>query len=111
MEVLAAFIREHSHQQWPPLDPSSEQQKRSTRPDIQAALTVIGRCEWRREYRRERRSRDVTRIDLTDANLTGATFFGNLSGARLLDAHLQGVILVDAHLDNAILNAADLSEG
>ena len=36
MEVLAAFIREHSHEQWPPPRPGSEQQKRSTRPDIQA---------------------------------------------------------------------------
>ena len=41
MEVLTAFIREHSHQQWPSPGPAAE--LRSTRPDVhRAALTVIG---------------------------------------------------------------------
>jgi hypothetical protein len=43
MEVLTAFIREHSHEQWPPSDhPASRGQEPSTRPDVQAALTVVG---------------------------------------------------------------------
>ena len=43
MEVLTAFIREHSHKQWTPLDPrASRGQERSTRPDVQAAFTVVG---------------------------------------------------------------------
>ena len=47
MEVLSAFIREHSREQWPPL-PADDQsdadsEARTTRPDVQAAVTVIGR--------------------------------------------------------------------
>ena len=43
MEVLTAFIREHSREQWPPPDTGNPEQERSTRPDVQAALTVVGR--------------------------------------------------------------------
>src|SRR5215467_9400652 len=50
MEVLTAFIREHSHDQWPPPDhPASYPQGRSTRPDVQAAVTVIGRRQAGRD--------------------------------------------------------------
>src|SRR5262249_858855 len=42
MEVLAAFIREHSPEMWPP-SVTSDSPMRKTRPDIQAAVTVIGR--------------------------------------------------------------------
>src|SRR6266568_2655897 len=43
MEVLTAFIREHSREQWPPSNADQSVQERLTRPDVQAALTVIGR--------------------------------------------------------------------
>src|SRR5215471_816835 len=43
MAVLAAFIREHSREQWPPAEPGAEPPERTTRPDVQAAATVIGR--------------------------------------------------------------------
>ena len=51
MEVLAAFIREHSHEQWPPSDPGGQEQARSTRPDVQAAVTVVGRRDAKRDIR------------------------------------------------------------
>ena len=35
MEVLTAFIREHSREQWPPPDPGGREQERWTSPDIQ----------------------------------------------------------------------------
>ena len=38
MEVLSAFIREHSHKPWPEPDPASREQELSTRPDVQAAV-------------------------------------------------------------------------
>ena len=64
MEVLTAFIREHSHEQWPPSDhPASRGQERSTRPDVQAALTVVGRRDP---------ARNIRWIDLSGADLTGA---------------------------------------
>jgi hypothetical protein len=44
MAVLAAFIREHSREQWPLPEPGTKTVSRpTTRPDVQAALTVIGR--------------------------------------------------------------------
>src|SRR5580693_6476602 len=50
MEVLTAFIREHSHEQWPPSDhPAGRGQERSTRPDVQAALIVVGRRDPHRD--------------------------------------------------------------
>jgi hypothetical protein len=78
MEVLTAFIREHSHEQWPPSDhPASRGQEPSTRPDVQAALTVVGRRDP---------DRDIQWIDLTGAHLTGA----HLTRADLTRAHLSG---------------------
>ena len=68
MEVLAAFIREHSREQWPPPDPDNPDQLRLTRPDVQAAATVAGR----RNAKRDIRPIDLTRADLTRADLTGA---------------------------------------
>jgi hypothetical protein len=41
MEVLAACIREHSPEQWPPIsndESGAERPERSTRPDVQAAM-------------------------------------------------------------------------
>lgn len=134
LEVLAAFIREHSHEQWPPLEPGGEKQKRSTRPDIQAALSVIGRRDIRREFHY-----NMTRIDLIGADLTGVKFYGNLwmallsdvnftdadlgtssfvhatlarakfIGANLFGSNLQGAILDDAHFNGASIASADLS--
>ena len=44
MEVLAAFIREHSREHWPLPEPDTDAvPPRKTRPDVQAAVTVIGR--------------------------------------------------------------------
>ena len=74
MEVLAAFIREHSREQWPPPDPDNPDELRLTRPDVQAAATVAGR----RNAKRDIRPIDLTRADLTRADLTGA----RLSDAR-----------------------------
>ena len=94
MEVLIAFIREHSHDQSPPPDPVGREQERSIRADVQAAVTVVGRRDA---------ERDTQRIDLTRADLTGA----NLDGADLTGADLRGVILTHASLYPAILNPAD----
>ena len=78
MEVLTAFIRE----QWPPSDhPASRGQERSTRPDVQAALTAVGR-------------RDIRLIDLGVADLTRASLNGAvLSGASLIRADLNAAYL------------------
>ena len=126
MEVLTAFIRERSLEQWPlpapdapvrqrrtrpdflavsipehsaeqsPPDPPGRGQKGWTRPDVQAALTVVGRRDQGRGFQG---------IDLVGAILTGA----NLSRANLMSAGLFGSDLSGARLDRAILTGADLS--
>ncbi len=96
MEVLAAFIREHSHEQW-----SGPVSERATRPDVQAALTVLGR----RNPRHDRQSADLTDSNLTRANLVGA----DLSGAILLRTALISALLAQANLTDAILLSADLT--
>jgi hypothetical protein len=63
MEVLAAFVREHSREPWPPPDPSgtaADPAERRTRPDLEAAMTVIGRRNIRH---------DTTVIDISRAQL------------------------------------------
>ena len=63
MEVLTAFIREYSHKPLRPPGPGGGKQERSARPDVQAALTVVGR---------RKRKRDITPVDLTRADLHAA---------------------------------------
>ena len=94
-EVLAAFIREHSYGQWPPPGPGDQERERPTRPDVQAAITVIGR----------QLPGEIEPPDLTGANLTGA----NLAYANLTNANLSGANLAYANLTNAVLTRADLT--
>ena len=105
MEVLIAFIREHSREQWPPSDADSPERERLTRPDVQAAATVIGRRNAKR---------DLLPVDLTGVHLIGADLTrANLREAVLADAHLRGAnlreaVLADAHLRGANLDGANL---
>jgi len=81
MEVLTAFIREHSPEQrdpdsrtrWDPSEPDSAEPPRS---DIQAAVTAVGRRDS---------ERDIQPMDLTGAYLHGA----NLALANLARANLR----------------------
>ena len=133
MEVLTAFIREHSHEQWPeyvegrerrrrtrpdvlavatsvhsnaplpPPVPPGREDKGWTRPDVQAAVTVVGRRNQESDVPR-------TSIDLVDANLTGANLIrAHLDGAMLFGADLSGARLWLAELSHADLRGADLT--
>jgi uncharacterized protein YjbI with pentapeptide repeats len=128
MAVLTAFVREHSQEhreeykkreQQRPEEPSGREgeQKRFTRPDIQAALTVIGR----RDPSRDQQPIDLQGAFLDSANLSGARLAGanlviadlvgaNLEGANLADAGLAVADLSHAVLDNADLARADLQD-
>ena len=118
MEVLTAFIREHSHEQWPPSDqPASRGQQRSPRPDIQAGLTVVGRRDLDRDIRPIHLARaDLTGADLAGANLAGADLAAtnltgaDLAGANLADAYLEEADLTSAYLGDADLAGADLED-
>jgi Pentapeptide repeats (8 copies) len=109
MEVLTAFIREHSREPWSLPRPDAHPE-RSTRPDVQAAITVVGR----RDRKRENRLVDISGASLIraflpsaylrDAYLDGA----NLHGAALPWADLRGALLRGADLSNAHLDSAQL---
>ena len=109
MEVLTAFIREHSYEPLPDL--GGRPGARSTRPDVQAAVTVVGRRDPKR---------DLRRIDLGGAKLSGASLsrahlgraylgYAILTGAILTGADLGGADLTDANLGRANLTGADLT--
>jgi uncharacterized protein YjbI with pentapeptide repeats len=88
MEVLAEFVRDHSPEQWPPPtvhEAGAEPPGRTTRPDVQAALTIIAR----RTIRNDRRPINLNRADLTRANLTRANLTNvDLNNANLTRANL-----------------------
>ncbi len=121
MEVLTTFVREHSREPWPPPDSprttwitwrgrfraGGRPQERSTRPDIQAAVTVVGRRDARRDTQPiHLHGADLAGADLRKANLGGADF----TEATLRDADLTGAELTGATLRDADLTRADLTE-
>jgi uncharacterized protein YjbI with pentapeptide repeats len=132
MEVLTAFIREHSQERWPPPGPDGQERERLTRPDVQAAATVVGRRNARHDVRMRvfnlsgailprafLPGANLSRANLSDADLSGATLVRadltgtilqstNLKGAHLEDAHLKGAFVSDAILTQAILPRANL---
>jgi hypothetical protein len=111
MEVLGAFIREHSHEPWPPADDSDPEPEPSTRPDVEAALTVIRRRDAKRDTRRiNLRAAALFRVDLGGADLGGADLRDvDLRGADLSGADLSGADLSCGVLGSADLSRADLS--
>jgi hypothetical protein len=86
MEVLAVFIRDHSGEQWPPAECGAEPPERTTRPDVQAAATVIGRRQAQPDDPRiNLRAAIFAKADLYHANLGGA----NLDGADFTGTDLS----------------------
>jgi uncharacterized protein YjbI with pentapeptide repeats len=105
IEVLAAFIREHSREAWQPSEPKSQDTERATRPDVQAAVTVIGR----RNRRNDRQSPDLSKSDLGGADLYQAYLAEvNFASADLTLANLARANLTRAFLPRTILNKATL---
>jgi hypothetical protein len=111
MEVLATYVREHSHR---------EKDNPHLGADIQAILTVLGR----RDHRHDLRTLDLAdtnlsgayldQVDLTKANLHLADLsrsnlhLGDLSGANLIETNLNGSDLTSADLSGAELSGATL---
>ena len=100
MEVLTAFIRDHSREPWPPGHNGSPKQERLTRPDVQAAFRVVGRRAV---------NRDIGRIDLTGADLTRARLRMAWLGGAIPGVDFTGTSHRGAILRDAILRGADLS--
>jgi len=110
MEVLTAFIRENSRDQWPP--PERHEPGQWTRPDIQAAINVVGR----RDVESDTQPIDLYGATLINANLSGLDLRGatlrraNLAGAYLYDTKLADADLRDLKsFDGVHLHSADLT--
>ena len=129
MEVLTAFIREHSRELWPLPEPRGAEPERSPRPnvqaavtvvyperpprpDVQAAVTVVGRRDAECDIRSiDLRGADLRGADLREAKLIGAWLNRvNLSGANLTGADLRDAELFEADLHKADLTGADLGD-
>jgi hypothetical protein len=117
MEMLAAFIRECSRQPWPPPVPKGQVRQRSPRPDVQAAITVVGHRLSERDLKPvDLAGADLAGADLTGAGLTGAVLAradlraATLVRAGLCGADLGGARLTGANLDGADLTGADLTD-
>src|SRR5580700_4064551 len=112
MEVLAAFIREHSHEPWQPPRLANWRRGPETgpRPDVQAAATVIGRREVSRDQRQINLSgANLSRAQLPEADLARCNLhYSNLTGADLFRAKLRQTEFVGADLTRANLNGTDL---
>lgn len=111
MEVLTAFIREHSREQRPLPEPDTGFPENVLRPDVQAAVTVIARAD---------NGHDKGQINLAGVNLAGADLLGanlqgvnlagaDLSGAKLANARLPGIDFTGTDLRGAVLTDADLT--
>jgi Pentapeptide repeats (8 copies) len=124
MEVLAAFVREHSREQ---REPSADNQpgvvpaERMISPDVQAAVTVIGRRNAKHDRQPVNLSGAVLAfVNLNKANLHGAAltlvdltaaniWWADLTGTDLADANLTGVDLTGTDLTGAKLNNTKLT--
>jgi hypothetical protein len=115
MDVLSAFVRQRSLEQWPPQEKPINNATRRTRPDVQAAVTVIGF----RNLQYDLQPIDFTHAMLTRADLSGTHLFradlswaeflrANLSGAELNGAKLHFTDLTRANLTHADLTGAEL---
>ena len=97
MDVLSAFVRVRSRGRQEVPDPAQDTQGQLLGlPDVQAAVTAIGRRDA---------TGDRHRIELSFANLQGA----DMSGATLRNAKLTGAYFLSADLSGADLSGADLA--
>jgi hypothetical protein len=102
-EVLAAFIRQHTRVMTRAnrFEEVSELQRRT--PDVQAALTVIGRrTVLPTDAPIDLRNADLRRANLGGANLERAL----LSGSELQDSNFTNANLRMANLDDAVMSFA-----
>jgi hypothetical protein len=131
VEVLSAFVREHAPRR-PDQAPATivrilasvrsqltEQPDRGwgglatlrfRNPEVQAAMTVLGRRRWPEDSQPIWVTRsDLRRAHLVNANFEHANFFAcNLYGANFENSNLRGAGLNNAILERAFLRAADL---
>lgn len=105
VEILTAFIRENAACKHELEDADAK----AIRTDIQAALTVIGRRDSRKD--KENHKLDLRNIDIRRADLRGANLQHlDLRGSNLSSTDMQGADLAQADLDNCKLLRSILFE-
>jgi uncharacterized protein YjbI with pentapeptide repeats len=112
-EVLVAYLhRRAPRRAQPPPDATSVDELRIRAPDVQAALTVLGRRETvATDPPLDLRTLDLRHADLRGAILRDADLRGaDLRSADLSDADLRAVDLQSATLSAAYLNRAVLHD-
>lgn len=122
IEVLSAYIRDHTGASAPVSQATPSSAPRHPTTDVQAALTVIGRrpdprshvhvdLTWVAIIGADLTRADLARADLRKADLTGAYLRSvDLAGAALRDAHLTHAYLRNADLIGAYLRNDDLTD-
>lgn len=109
VEVLSVFVRTRG--QAPNDDGDLALERHRPTPDVQAALTVIGRVHDRHRSYIDLHEAHLERANLARADLIGADLSGaNLTGADLSGSDLSGANLVRADLAGAYLGGADLTD-
>jgi Pentapeptide repeats (8 copies) len=115
MEVLAEFVRDHSPEQWPPPtvhEAGAEPPGRTTRPDVQAAPTVIARRTIRNDRRPinlNRTRANLTNVDLNNANLTRANLGKEVDLRAAADfRHVQALL---ANVTDPTIPVAHIGRG
>lgn len=103
MEVLTAFLREHSPRWQGASDGHALDEAEKVGADIQAVATVLGRRVLEHEVG-SGLGLNLRGVDLRGVELRGAS----LAGADLAAANLQGAFLREANLQGADLERADL---
>ena len=104
MEILSAYVRAHAKDQDP-----------SRRPDIRAAMLVIGRRRIERDEDSDGTALhlegvDLSKLDLTKGNYARISFVGaKFSDATLADTQFDRADLTDSDLDGADLRQATFS--
>jgi uncharacterized protein YjbI with pentapeptide repeats len=103
MEVLTAFLREHSPRRPGESGDPALDQAGKTSADVQAVATVLGRRVL------EHDTRSGLKLNLRNVDLRGVELRGaSLPSADLAGANLQGAFLRGANLQGANLEQADL---
>jgi hypothetical protein len=111
MEILAAFVRENAR--WSPDQENPKSTAQGISPDVQAALTVIGRRTVAYQTEQDQRI-DLSGTDLRGAQLSRGNFNGldlratHLEEAILNDTQFEGATLIDARFARAVLKTSNM---
>lgn len=110
MEILTAYVKRNAS-----IEDSKVREQDKVRLDIQAVLTVIGRCKYAISdgvyYRLDMSKIFVAHVDLQEASFEDFDFDdANFEEAHLPSSVFEGVCFSGANLKKAILAGANLEE-